>query len=261
MSTDRRQFLRLAALSPPLLLAEACAANTGLPPGVAATRRRIKALAFDAFPVFDPRPIFALTEQLFPGRGAELGVLWRARQFEYTWLRVAAQRYADFWQVTQEALVFAARTLKLDLDERRRSRLMHAYLELGAWPDVKPALDSLKASGLRLVFLSNFTPPMLDAAIANAGLQGLFEHVLSTDRVKSYKPDPRAYRMAMDALGLQREEILFVPFAGWDAAGARWFGYRTFWVNRAGAAGEELGVTADGAGGDLSGLVDFVRAS
>ena len=102
------------------------------------------------------------------------------------------------------------------------------------------------------------TRAMLEAGIKGAGLTGLFEHVLSTDRIRAYKPEPRAYRMAVDAFGLPREEILFVAFAGWDAAGARWFGYPTFWINRLDLPGEELSVAPDGAGRDLGDLVRFV---
>jgi 2-haloacid dehalogenase len=101
---------------------------------------------------------------------------------------------------------------------------------------------------------------MLEAGIKNASLTDIFEHVLSTDRVRTYKPDPRAYQLAIDAFKLKREEILFVAFAGWDAAGAKWFGYPTFWVNRLALPEEELGVTADATSRDLKDLVSFVIA-
>jgi len=78
-------------------------------------------------------------------------------------------------------------------------RLMNAYLELNVWPDVIPALRSLKNSGLQLAFLSNFTPRMLDANIRHSGLDGIFAHALSTDQVKTYKSDPLAYQLAIDA--------------------------------------------------------------
>jgi 2-haloacid dehalogenase len=104
------------------------------------------------------------------------------------------------------------------------------------------------------------TTKMLDAGIKNAGLDGAFEHVLSTDRIKAYKPDPRAYQMAIDAFELKREEILFAAFAGWDAAGAKWFGSPTFWVNRLNLPAEELGVAPDAMGRDLTALVSFVKA-
>jgi 2-haloacid dehalogenase len=221
------------------------------------TSAQVRAVAFDAFPIFDPRPIFALAEELFPGRGAELSKAWRTRQFEYTWLRTVAGRYADFWQVTEDALVFATKDLKLDLDSQRRARLMNAYLELKTWPDVPQALKSLKAAGIRLVFLSNFSWRMLQAGIRNSGLDGMFEQLLTTDEVKQFKPAPRAYQMAVDALGLKREAIVFAAFAGWDASGAKWFGFPTVWVNRLNSAIEELNVSPDLTCSDLSGLVAF----
>jgi len=61
--------------------------------------------------------------------------------------------------------------------------------------------------------------------ILNSGLDGLFDYVLSTDLVRAYKLDPRAYQMAIDAFQLQRNENAFSAFAGWDAAGAKAFGY------------------------------------
>ena len=134
---------------------------------------------------------------------------------------------------------------------------MNAYLELKAWPDVPQALKSLKAAGIRLAFLSNFSRRMLEAGIRNSGLDGMFEQVLTTDEVKQFKPALRAYQMAVDALGLSREAIVFAAFAGWDAAGAKWFGFPTVWVNRMNSTTEELSVFPDLTCSDLTGLVGF----
>ena len=71
-------------------------------------------------------------------------------------------------------------------------------------------------------------------------MNGVFDHVLTADRVSAYKPDPRAYRIGLDAFGLNPDQILFAAFAGWDAAGAKSFGYPTFWVNRQNQPAEEL---------------------
>jgi 2-haloacid dehalogenase len=231
------------------------------PMSQAAPGPKIKALAFDAFPIFDPRPVFALVEQLYPGKGADLSNAWRVRQFEYQWLRALSGRYADFWQTTEDALVFAANMLQLDLTPDKRKQLMEAYLELKAWPEVPSALQSLQRAGIRLAFLSNATPQILDAGIKNSKLEGIFEHVLSTDTINTYKPAPRAYQMAIDAFGLTLEDMAFVAFAGWDAAGAKWFGYTTFWVNRLNLPVEELGVAPDAVGGNLNDVVRFVKGS
>ena len=115
-----------------------------------------------------------------------------------------------------------------------------------------------EALGFRLALLSNFTAAMLNACIKSAKLDGLFDAVLTTDQ-REYKPDPVAYQLGVDALKLQREEIIFVAFAGWDAAGAKAFGYPTYWVNRLNLPAEELGDSLDGNGSDLSGLVDFLK--
>ena len=76
---------------------------------------KIKVIAFDAFVVFDPRPLSALAEKLFPDKGADLLAAWRTRQFEYTWLRTISGTYEDFWKVTGDALVYAAKAQKLGL--------------------------------------------------------------------------------------------------------------------------------------------------
>lgn len=255
-SLNRREFIKVAAGG--LALAAGSSAS-GLLAADASLKSRIKAIAFDAFPVFDPRSVFALAEKLFPGKGTELSNEWRTRQFEYTWLRVAAQHYADFWQVTDDALTFAADKLNIELSSDARTKLMNAYLELKAWPDVVPALSALKKSGLRLAFLSNFTPQMLAVNIRNAGLSEMFEQVLSTDARKTYKPTPQAYQLGVDSLKLRREEILFVAFAGWDVAGAKLFGYPTFWVNRLKSPTERLDAAPDGVGESLTQLVQYLQ--
>jgi 2-haloacid dehalogenase len=68
------------------------------------------------------------------------------------------------------------------------------------------ALESLKNAGIRLAFLSNATLKILDSGIKNSGLDGIFEHVLSTDKIKTYKPEPRAYQIALDAFGFKKKK-------------------------------------------------------
>jgi 2-haloacid dehalogenase len=108
--------------------------------------------------------------------------------------------------------------------------------------------------------VSNLTAKMLNTLSQNAGIAGYFEHVLSTDRVKAYKTDPCAYKMPEDAFKLPRKSIVFAAFGGWDAAGAKSFDLNTFWVNRAGAPMEELGVKPDATGTTLTELAMYVGA-
>ena len=224
----------------------------------AAARPRFKAVAFDYLVLFDPNSVVPAVEQTFPGKGRELTQLWRTRQFEYTWLRSITDRYVDFFAVTEEALVYAAKAMKLELTSERKQRLLNAYLHLAPWPDTADTLRQLRESGIRVIALANFSPRMLQANAENAGLTGLFDALLSTDANRTYKPDPRAYRLAMERLHLPKREILFAAFGGWDAAGAKAFGYPTVWVNRFNQPAEELGSQPDQISSDLSGLLEFV---
>ena len=254
MITSRRRFLGWAAATG-TLAAGAAAKAAPRPVGAA----RIRAIAFDAFPILDPRPVQARVESLFPGLGASVSATWRTRQFEYQWLRALSGQYADFEQATADALDYAAEAHGIALEAESRAALLGSYLELTAWPDVPAALETLRSEGTRLALLSNATPRMLAAGLSRARLRDAFDHVISTDVIRSYKPDPRAYELAVNAFGLDRTEILFVAFAGWDAAGARAFGYPTYWVNRQGLPAERLGVAPDGVGTTLDDLVAYVR--
>lgn len=200
----------------------------------------IRAIAFDAFPVFDARGINARARALLGERGDALATQWSAKLFGYTWLETSAGRYADFAALADASLRYVAGTMNMPLDRRTRDELIGAYDALDVWPDVKPALAKLRAAGIRLAFLSNLGVDTLNANMLRNGIAQYFEAPLSTDAVRRFKPSPEAYAMAVRAFGLRRSEIGFAAFGGWDAAGASWFGYRTAWINRFGLPAEEL---------------------
>lgn len=221
-------------------------------------RPRFKAIAFDYLVLFNPDSVLPAVERAFPGRGRELITLWRTRQFEYSWLRSMTGRYVDFQTITEQALVYAAAAMKLELMPEDRQRLVNAYLQLTPWPDTRDALRRLKESGVRVIAISSFSPLMLQSNAEHAGMTGVFDALISTDANHTFKPDPRAYHLGVERLHLGRQDILFAAFAGWDAAGAKSFGYPTFWVNRFNQPTEELGIRPDHASTSLDGLLAFV---
>ena len=224
----------------------------------AAARSRFKAVAFDYFVLFNPDSIVIDADRLFQGKGRELTDVWRTRQFEYSWLRSITGRYVDFLAVTEDALVYAAHTLKLELTAQQKQHLLDAYLHLSPWPDATGGLRRLRESGVRVITIANFSPAMLRSNAEHAGMMGLFDALVSTDANHTYKPDPRAYQLGIDRLRVAKQDIVFAAFGGWDAAGAKSFGYPTVWVNRFDQPIEELGVRPDRTVRDLSGLLDFV---
>jgi 2-haloacid dehalogenase len=205
---------------------------------------QIKAWVFDAYgTLFDPFSVQGKAERIFPGRGEVLSRLWRSRQLEYTWLRALMNRYADFWQVTREALLHACRSMGLHCEAAQQEELMQEYLHLGVYPDVRAGLEALASQ--RLAILSNGTPQMLEAVVEHAGLRQAFATLLSVDKVKTYKPRSTVYQLAVEWSNLERGQIGFVSSNYWDAAGAATFGFPAFWLNRTQAAAEELGTAPE----------------
>lgn len=261
---SRRQFLHALSGAATFALGGGCSPATPMAaaPADAAQpagpRRKIRGICFDLFTLFDPRSVVAVARAIVGEAGPALCETWRVRQFEYAWLRAAAGRYADFRVVTDEALVHAAASRAVVLGQAERARLVDAYSELAPWPDAADALRRWRTAGLKLAPLANYAPGMLEALVAHAGFDDLFDALISTDRATTFKPDPRAYALGPSVLGLDKEEIAFSAFGGWDAAGARWFGFPTFWVNRLGVTPEVLPPGADATGPDLQGLAAFI---
>ncbi len=225
----------------------------------AATRSTIRAIAFDAYgTLFDVYSIAALAEELFPGAGPRLAEVWRERQIEYSRIRTLCDRYRDFWGVTRDALEFACERLGLELTPTAADRLMGQYARLAPFPENLAVLQRLRARRIPLAILSNGTAAMVASAVASAGMDGLFDHLLSVDSVRRFKTAPEAYELGPAAFGCAAGEILFVSSNGWDACAATWFGYTTLWVNRAGLPLERLGVKPSAEGRTLDDVLRFV---
>ncbi len=217
-----------------------------------------KAVAFDYFVIFDANSVVPEVEKVFPGKGLEFTKAWRNKQFEYSYLRSITSDHQDFFKVTGDALDYTAEEMHLELTREKRTELLNAYLTLKPWPDVLPALKKLKAAGFRIIALSNFSPAMLRANADNAGITDLFDEFVSTEENGTFKPDPNAYELGLKHLGLRKDEIVFAAFGGWDAYGAKKFGYPTVWVHRFDVPAEKLGVIPDRSSKNIAGLLEFL---
>ena len=217
-----------------------------------------QAVVFDAYgTLFDVYSVALLAEQLFPGRGHALSLLWRDRQIEYTRLTSMSGRYRPFWELTRAGLRCAARRLDLDLSAAAEEQLMNQYRHLRAFPENLAVLRELKLRGVPCAILSNGDPEMLAVAVKSAGFEPFLAHVLSVHGVRKYKTDPAAYALGPQAFGLPARQLLFVSSNGWDAIGATWFGYTTLWVNRQGLPLEQLDTEPTRTGTSLRDVLSF----
>ena len=221
-----------------------------------------RAVVFDAYgTLFDVHSVASLAEQLFPGKGEALSLLWRQKQLEYSWLRAMSNRYKPFWAITCDALRFSCERLGLQLDESTQQRLMNQYSSLSAFPENLQTLRLLRQAGVPLGILSNGNREMIEVSVRSAGMTGLFEHILSSETVQTFKTRDSIYALAPEAFACRPEEILFVSSNGWDAIGARWYGFTSFWINRAGLPLDHLDERPQYQGKLLSDIVPLVIPS
>jgi 2-haloacid dehalogenase len=214
---------------------------------------RVKACVFDAYgTLLDVMSAVApLLGELGPDATA-LGLLWRRKQLEYSWLRSLMQSHRDFWAITGDSLDYALEATGLQ-GRVDRERLLLGYRSLQAHPEVGAVLERLRGAGLATAILSNGEPAMLRDAAVSAGIDGLLAHILSIEEAGVYKPAAETYMLATLRLGLPAHEIAFVSSNGWDAHGAAWFGFRVYWANRASAPRARLP-------GDLGAVMADLRA-
>jgi 2-haloacid dehalogenase len=213
--------------------------------------RKHKAYLFDAYgTLFDVHSVVLRSGIAISGDLNALSQLWRQKQLEFTWLCALMDRYRDFWEITGDALRTALDQLGMQASEPQIQQLLHAYLTPATFPDARVVLATL--NDFPRAILSNGSPSMLEAAVGENGLGTCFDHVISVDRVKTYKPSPQVYQLGPEILQLSAEQILFVSSNAWDAAGAKAFGYTVCWCNRAGRAMDRLGFAPDIVVSDLS---------
>ncbi len=214
-----------------------------------------RAIVFDAYgTLFDVHSVARRCESCFPGRGAELSAGWRAKQLEYTWQRSLMRRYRPFSQVTSDALEYSCEAMGLALSGAHKEALMGEYRRLALFPDVERALEQLPG---KKAILSNGSPDMLEPLVAHSGLR--FDAVLSVDELKLFKPAPEVYELATRRLAVAAGDVGFVSSNCWDALGAKSFGFRVYWINRAGTPVDRLGFRPDAQLKSLGELPEVLR--
>jgi 2-haloalkanoic acid dehalogenase type II len=152
-------------------------------------------------------------------RNPEQGRAWRRASLG---LITAAGAYIPYEQMVQRAAT------EVGLPDERADELLARWTELRPWPEVPDVLARLRRR--RLAIVTNCSQRLAEIAAELTG--GRFELVMSAEQAGAYKPDARAYRAALDALGLPAERVLFVAGSAHDVPGAAAVGMPVYWSNR-----------------------------
>jgi len=210
---------------------------------------KYKLIAFDAYgTLFDVYSMGVLAEELFPGSGTALSLMWRDRQIEYTRLVTmsdpnpgGSKYYLPFWDLTIRSLHYVCKRMNLELSSAHEKRLMDQYAKLTGFPDSLSVLKTIKEKGIATGILSNGSREMLATVVQSNGLESYLDKVVTIEEVRLFKTAPQAYELLLKAFPVQKHEVLFVSSNAWDALAAKWFGFDVFWVNRLGHPFEEIG--------------------
>jgi 2-haloacid dehalogenase len=191
------------------------------------------AIGFDVYgTLVDPLAMRTYLEAVAGDLAGQVARQWRVKQIEYTFRRTLMQKYENFDVCTEQALVFAANSLKLDLKDEDRAVLIEAYRRLPAFPDALPAIRGLKGAGFKLAAFSNGVETSLRTLLEHAGILPYLDAVISVDDLKTYKPDPRVYRYLAERFRVPGENTWLASSNGWDAMGAKSAGLHAAWVKR-----------------------------
>ena len=225
-----------------------------------------KLIAFDAYgTLFDVYSMGALAEELFPGHGQALSLMWRDRQIEYTRLVTmsdpnpsGSKHYLPFWELTIRSLRYVCKRMNLNLTPDYEKQLMQQYAKLTGFEDSLSVLQAIKGKGISTAILSNGSREMLATVVESNGLKPYLDQVVTIEDVRLFKTAPQAYELLLKAFPVKKEEILFVSSNAWDALAAKWFGFDVFWVNRLGHPFEEIGFRPDYEGSSLTQVLQYI---
>ena len=104
------------------------------------------------------------------------------------------------------------------------------------FPGAIDTLRRLRETGIRLGLVTNGAADMQRGKIDRFGLGGFFEHIQVEEELGVGKPDEKAFRHALDALGMGAAEAWMVgDHLDFDIRGAQQIGIYAVWVDTRGA--------------------------
>ena len=182
---------------------------------------------------------------------------WFARLLHGSLVATLTDTYEDFGSIGARALDAVAWRRGEDLPEDQRKAILETMRRLPPHPEVLGALTRLRSAGFPLATLTNSSGEAARLQLDHAGLAGLFDHILSVEEVRRYKPAPEPYLMAAERLDVPPSEMRMVAAHDWDVWGALRAGCAAAFVAR-GSPPFLLGQPPDITGADLTAVAEAI---
>ncbi|RMF82099.1 MAG: haloacid dehalogenase type II [Chloroflexi bacterium] len=187
-----------------------------------------------------------------------LKTAWFKQVLQTALVMTVLGEYTDFGSVGGIALDMTALRQGVTLSDDDRAAIRDTMLNLPPHPEVPEALTRLKNAGFRLAALTNSAQQAAETQLTNAGLAPLFEHKMSVEAVRRFKPAAEVYNMAAEALGEAPSNLRMVAAHDWDVAGAMHAGWRGAFVARPGMVIAPQAEHPDIIGSDMTEVVNKI---
>ncbi len=190
-------------------------------------------VGFDVYgTLIDTHGVVSKLQEIVGAKAKEFSQTWRGKQLEYSFRRGLMQNYENFAVCTSHALEYTCRYYKESLTKEEKQNLLDTYRTLPAFKDVKDGLARLKAANYRLFAFSNGSADAVETLLVAAGIRDFFLGVVSTDDLKSFKPNPAVYSHFLRKSGASGSGAWLISSNPFDVIGAISAGMRAAWVQR-----------------------------
>lgn len=209
--------------------------------------------------LLDLAPLKVSVGQALGGR-EDLLPLWFSTLLHYSLVETLTDNYHSFGEIGTAALIMVAEKQGIDLTyEEALPAIVTPLRSMPPHQDVAAGLKMLSEGGFRLVSLSNSSAEETTTQLRNAGLMDLLEKSYTIEDLGKFKPHPGTYRMVLEDLSVEPEEVMMVAAHAWDLMGAKNVGLQTAFVARPGAPLYPNTERPDYVVNDLSELVNIFQ--
>ncbi|MEO4054536.1 pyrophosphatase PpaX [Solibacillus sp. CAU 1738] len=109
----------------------------------------------------------------------------------------------------------------------REWNMAHHDELVSQYDQVVSTLEALKEQGIRLAIVSTKSRDMIERGIQVLGARHLFEFYVGVEDVQHVKPHPEPILLAINKLGLQKEDVIMIGDNSHDIQGAHNAGVRS----------------------------------
>lgn len=157
---------------------------------------------------------------------------WFAMLLHSSTVCLVTETKSDFKSLSLTTLACLAERLGKNLTDNEYQDILSTFAQLPAHKDIKPALTKLRASGFKVIALSNSSSELLASQLTHAGLLDYFDQVISTQQANTFKPSQEAYHFAIQQLNISTNAARLVATHDWDTHGALCAGLKAAYIDR-----------------------------